>query len=402
VSKRKNITVPLLDLKAQYRRIGAEVRKAVHEVLESGQFILGPQVQRFEEEAASHLECDTAIGVASGSDALLLSLMALGIEAGDAVIVPPFTFFSTVSCVTRLGATPLFVDIDPDRFLLDAKKVDALLQERCRLDPDGAGLLDSKSGCRIKVLLPVHLFGRCCSMEPFLALAKKHRLLIVEDVAQALGAQTSLSRRITKAAGTIGDLGCFSFFPTKTLGGMGDGGLITTNQKDLAKKVRMLRVHGQSARYQHEIIGINSRLDSIQAAILRVKLRHLDDWCKERIERARIYQQLFSASGLPQNKLISPPSFEEDRGHVFNYYVIRAQQRDRLKQHLKDHGVQTEVYYPLPLHLQPCFAHLGYRKGDFPHAEQAAQEVLALPMYPELTTKQQEQVVQKITDFYRK
>ena len=378
------------------------MRKAVHEVLKSGQFILGPQVQRFEEEVASYLRCEAAIGVASGSDALLLSLMALGIGAGDAVLVPPFTFFSTVSCITRLGATPLFVDIDPDSFLTDAKEVESLFQERCRRHPDGAGLLDSKSRCHIKAILPVHLFGQCCVMEPLLALAKKHRLLIVEDVAQALGARALLSRGITKPAGTVGDLGCFSFFPSKTLGGIGDGGLVTTSQKELAKKLRMLRVHGQSARYQHEMIGINSRLDSIQAAALSVKLRHLDNWCKERIERARLYQELFSTTGLVEKELISLPSLKEDRGHVFNYYVIRAQQRDRLKQYLQEHGVQSEVYYPSPLHLQPCFAHLGYRKGELPNSELAAAQVLALPMYPELASEQQEWVVQKIRDFYRK
>ncbi|MGH9891892.1 MAG: DegT/DnrJ/EryC1/StrS family aminotransferase, partial [bacterium] len=255
MSKEKKGAAPLLDLDAQYRKIGGEVRKAVRKVLESGQFILGPEVQSFEEEAASYLRCETAIGVASGSDALLLSLMALGIGPDDAVLVSPFTFFSTVSSITRLGATPLFVDIDPGNFLMDSRKVEVLLRERCRSSPDGTGLLDARSGCQVKALMPVHLFGQCSPMSPLLSLAKKYRLRIIEDVAQAFGARASLPREVTKAAGTLGDLGCFSFFPTKILGGAGDGGLVTTNQKELARKVRMLRVHGQSAKYRHEAIG---------------------------------------------------------------------------------------------------------------------------------------------------
>lgn len=394
--------IPLLDLKAQYQRIGAEIRQAIDEVLESQQFILGATVHRFEEQAAAYLQCEAAIGVASGSDALLLSLMALGIGAGDAVLVPPFSFFSSVSCITRLGATPIFVDIDPESCLMDAKKVAALLEERFRPYPDGQGLIESKSRRHVKAVLPVHLFGQCCSMAPLVDIAKRHHLHVVEDVAQAFGARAILPQGVSKAAGTIGDLGCYSFFPTKTLGGIGDGGLVVTQQKELADKVRMLRTHGADSKYHHLEVGINSRLDAIQAAVLMVKLRHLEQWCEERIERARRYQKLLSETGLVGDGIIGFPLPSGARSHTFNYYVIRVQQRDKLKRHLGEQGIQTEVYYPLPLHLQPCFAHLGHRGGDFPNSELAAAQLLALPMYPELTLQQQEVVVLEIRNFYRK
>ena len=400
--KGKPVKIPLLDLKAQYQSIRTEVRQAIDEVLDSQQFILGPTVKRFEEEAASYLQCDAAIGVASGSDALLLSLMALGIGAGDAVLVPPFTFFSTVSSITRLGAIPIFIDIDPESCLMDVRKVSALLEERCRPHPDGHGLIESKSQSRIKVILPVHLFGQSCSMAPLVAIARRYHLRIVEDVAQAFGARALFSPGVAKAAGTIGDLGCFSFFPTKTLGGIGDGGLVVSDQKDLADRVRMLRVHGENSKYHHQAVGLNSRLDAIQAAVLMVKLRHVDEWCEERIGRARGYQKLFSETGLVGERIIGLPPLSSGKGHVFNYYVIRVEQRDDLRRYLGERGVQTEVYYPLPLHLQPCFAHLGYHKGSFPNAELAAAQVLTLPMYPELTPEQQEFVVREIGNFYRK
>jgi len=373
------------------------MRQAIDEVLESQQFVLGPTVKRFEEQAVAYLQCGAAIGVASGSDALLLSLMALGIGAGDAVLVPPFTFFSTVSSITRLGATPIFVDIEPESCLLDVKKVEALLEERCRPHPDGQGLMESKTQRRIRAVLPVHLFGQCCSMAPLVAIAQRYHLRIVEDVAQAFGARAPLAPGVAKPAGTVGDLGCFSFFPTKNLGGMGDGGLVTSNQQELADKVRMLRVHGENSKYHH----LNSRLDAIQAAVLMVKLRHIDQWCEERIERARLYQSLFSATGLVGNQIISLPSLSSGKGHVFNCYVIRVRQRDALKRYLDEQGIQTEIYYPLPLHLQPCFSHLGGRRGDFSNSEQAASQVLALPMYPELPLEQQEMVVEEIKNFYR-
>ncbi|MBI2090367.1 MAG: DegT/DnrJ/EryC1/StrS family aminotransferase [Deltaproteobacteria bacterium] len=395
------MTIPILDLKAQYRKIQGEVRTAIDEILESQQFILGPVVEKFEAEVASYLKAGTAVGVASGTDALLLSLMALGIGPGDAVLVPPFTFFASVSCITRLGATPIFIDIDPENFLIDYRAAESFLGERARPHPGGHGLMDPKSQCRIKAILPVHLFGQNCSMAALIALAQKHNLYIVEDVAQAFGARAEIAPGNSKPAGTLGDLGCFSFFPTKNLGGLGDGGMVVTGRTDLAEAVRRLRVHGADHKYHHLEVGLNSRLDALQAAVLRVKLRYIDQWCEERIERSRRYQSLFLATGLVGRQILSLPDPGDGQSHVFNQYVIRASRRDELRAYLSGQGIMTGVYYPVPLHLQPCFAFLGHRQGDFPHAERAAAEVLALPMFPELTREQQEIVVQSIQDFYR-
>ena len=383
--------IPFLDLKAQYKEIRTEILEAMEGVLDSQAFILGPTVQQFEEKVASYLQCRAAVGVASGTDALLLSLMALGIGPGDAVLVPTFTFFSSVSCITRLGATPIFVDIDPDSYLLDTKRAQALLEHR-----------SPKSHPLIKAILPVHLFGQCCGMDELLKLAANYKLQIVEDVAQAFGSKIKLGKTEKKAAGTIGDLGCFSFFPTKSLGGFGDGGLVATNDQSLADKIRKFRVHGQGAKYFHETIGINSRLDALQAAILQVKLRYLDQWCEKRIQHARYYKELFSSSGLMKRKRIFLPASGSERSHIYNYYVIRAERRDELKQHLAERGIQTLVYYPLPLHLQPCFEHLGYHKGDLPISEIVSTQALAIPMYPELASDQQDMVVQRIVEFYGK
>lgn len=397
IVKPRSEGVPFLDLRAQYRSIGEEVRGAVNEVLDSQAFILGPTVQRFEEEAAAYLQCRAAVGVASGTDALLLSLMALGVGPGDGVVVPTFTFFSSVACATRLGATPVFADIDPESCLLDEGEVEAVLASHSRSHRRRKKKLD-----RIKVILPVHLFGRSCPMEPLLSLARRYEARIVEDVAQAMGSRVDFGGGVSKAAGTAGDLGCFSFFPTKMLGGIGDGGLVTTDDEALAERIKMLRVHGQGSKYRHEAIGINSRLDVLQAAVLRVKLRYLDRWCKARIQRADLYHHLFAETRLAKNRNIMPPPMGAGRSHVFNYYVIRAKRRDALKAHLESHGIQTQVYYPLPLHLQPCFADLGYRKGDFPNAELLATRALAIPMYPEIRPEQQETVVRRIADFYGK
>ncbi len=383
--------IPFLDLKAQYRSIRKEILEAMEGVLESQAFILGPTVQRFEEQVAFYLQCQVAVGVASGTDALLLSLMALGIGPGDAVLVPTFTFFSSVACITRLGATPIFVDIDPDTCLIDTKQTEDHLGQHAR-----------KSNGRIKAILPVHLFGQCCGMDQLLSIANRYELKIVEDGAQAFGSKVKLGKGGPTAAGTIGDLGCFSFFPTKTLGGFGDGGLVATNDQPLAGKIRRLRVHGQGTKYHHEAIGINSRLDALQAAILQVKLRYLDQWCDQRIQHAHYYEKLFSSSGLVQDKTVFLPSSGTEKSHIYNYYVIRAERRDELKQHLAKGEIQTLVYYPLPLHLQPCFEYLGYHKGDLPKSELVATQALAIPMYPELTSEQQEIVVQRIVDFYRK
>lgn len=391
--------IPIIDLRAQYSEIRDQVRHAMDEVNESQLFILGPAVRCFEEQMAAYLSCDFAVGVASGSDALLLSLMALEIGPGDAVMVTPFTFFSTVSSITRLGAKPLFVDIVEGEFSPSPQSFEKFLAQRCKRK--NGRITDSKTGVSVKALLPVHLFGQCGPMVELLALAKSYSLRVVEDVAQACGARIESSRQ-TKFAGTIGDLGCFSFFPSKTLGGFGDGGLIATNDAELADKLRMLRMHGESKKYLHDVTGINSRLDSLQAAVLSVKLRHLGKWCKERIQKAELYHQLFAQTGLLGNGALAIPPHSTDGSHVFNNYVIRAQRRDELKQFLANAGIQSEIYYPLPLHLQACFAHLSYNKGDYPNAELAASQVLALPIYPEITATQQEQVVETIQSFYRR
>lgn len=391
--------IPIIDLRAQYIGIRAEVRAAIDEVLESQQFILGPVVARFEEQMARYLGCSHAAGIASGSDALLLALMALEIGPGDAVIVTPFTFFSTVSAITRLGATALFVDIDAENYLLSAQALNDFLARRAKRQNDVT--IDRQTGLRIKALLTVHLFGQCCAMAEFLRAARHFGLRIVEDVAQACGARITIDGQ-KRFAGAVGDFGCFSFFPSKTLGGYGDGGLITTREPELATKVKILRMHGETEKYHHRLTGINSRLDSLQAAVLGVKQRYLDQWCEQRIERAQRYHHLFTQNGLVgADKILSLPEPLPDKTHVFNNYVIRAGRRDELRQFLAGAGIQCEVYYPVPLHLQDCFAALGYRRGDFPVAELAAGQVLALPLYPELTPEQQERVVSTIGAFFR-
>jgi dTDP-4-amino-4,6-dideoxygalactose transaminase len=391
--------IPIVDLRAQYRAIRDEVRQVVDAVNESQQFILGPAVKDFEEQMAAYLRCNFAVGVASGSDALLLALMALGIGPGDEVITTPFTFFSTVSSITRLGAKTLFVDIDADGFFVSAEGVRQLLAARARMR-DGRAI-DMKTGLAIRALLPVHLFGLVCAMNELTALARDYNLAIVEDVAQACGSRMSMDGQ-NKFAGAIGALGCFSFFPSKNLGGFGDGGLVSTNDRDLADRLRMLRMHGERIKYHHEVTGINSRLDSLQAAVLSIKLKYLETWCEERIRCATAYQELFNQSRAANDGIIQIPAKSSDKTHVFNNYVIRAQRRDELKQFLAEKGIQSEIYYPLPLHLQKCFADLGHHEGDFPRAEQAAREVLALPLYPELNIAQQEEVVGTIEAFYRR
>ncbi|MGZ8464800.1 MAG: DegT/DnrJ/EryC1/StrS family aminotransferase [Candidatus Binatia bacterium] len=394
-----NPKIPIVDLRAQYAVIRDQVRDAIDAVAESQQFILGPAVNQFETEMAAFLGCRHAVGVASGSDALLLALMALGVGPGDAVITTPFTFFSTVSSITRLGATPLFVDIDSDSYLLPAVRIEEFLRDRGVNKQDQT--LDNKTGAHIKAILPVHLFGQICDMGSLVTLAEEFHLQIVEDVAQACGARLVATGK-ERFAGTIGDLGCFSFFPSKTLGSFGDGGLVSAHSQDLASRLRMLRMHGESAKYHHDITGLNSRLDALQAAVLSVKLKYLEVWCEARIERARTYYQMFMDSDLVGNQVLAIPPLSADKSHVFNNYCIRAERRDELKRFLADAAIQSEIYYPLPLHLQKCFADLSYQEGDFPQAELAAGQVLALPLFPELTTAQQETVVAAIAKFYRR
>jgi len=363
------MNVPLLDLKAQFATIKEELKAAVDEVMESCSFILGPYVRDFEEKVAVYTGTKYAIGVASGTDALLLSLRACGVGPGDEVITVPYSFFATAGVISRLGATPVFVDIDPITF---------------NINPD---LISEKITSQTKAIMPVHLFGQCAEMDPILSLAEEHNLKVVEDAAQAIGAEYR-----GRKSGSIGHLGCFSFFPSKNLGGLGDGGMVVTNDPELAELVRILRVHGSKPKYFHSIVGYNSRLDALQAAALGVKLKYLDEWTDKRREHARIYDDMLK--DLP----VSTPHAQEYNRHIYNQYTIRVKNREGLEQHLKIKNVGTALYYPLPLHLQECYRNLGYREGDFPESERAAKESISLPVYPELTLQQQEYVVARIID----
>jgi UDP-2-acetamido-3-amino-2,3-dideoxy-glucuronate N-acetyltransferase len=370
-------SVPLLDLKSQYRTIRAEVRAEIDRVLESQQFILGRDVETLEEEIAQYCGCKYAIGVSSGTDALLVSLMALGVSSGDEVITTPFTFFATVGAIVRLGATPVFADIRPDTFNIDPAHVEEAMTEKT------------------KAIMPVHLFGQCADMGPLLDLAYKHGVPVIEDAAQAIGAEFEGRR-----AGSMGTLGCFSFFPSKNLGAFGDGGMITTNDQALAQSIKVMRNQGASPKYYHPVVGGNFRLDAIQAAILRVKLKYLETWTSKRRENAAYYNQRFAESGLAGTQVV-PPKVVHER-HIYNQYVIRAQDRDGLRDFLRAKNVGTEIYYPRPIHLQECLAQAGHKEGDFPISERASESVLALPIYPELSRRQQDYVVNQIAEFYAK
>ena len=367
--------VPLLDLKAQYRPIRAEVMAALEAVCDEQAFILGAPVADLERDIQSYVGVSQAIGVASGTDAILLALMACGVGPEDEVVTVPYTFFATAGSISRLGAQPVFVDIKPDTY---------------NMDP---ALLEGAVGPRTKAILPVHLFGQCAEMEPILQIAARRNLPVIEDAAQAIGA-TWRNRK----AGSLGQAGCLSFFPSKNLGGFGDGGMVTTNDQALADRVRMLRVHGSRVKYVHEAIGVNSRLDALQAAVLRVKLKYLEEWTKGRQRNATRYDALFKQANL-LGRVTLPTVIAENR-HVYNQYVIRVSQRDQLRAFLQEHGIGTEVYYPSPLHLQVCYKDLGYGPGSFPYAERAAQETLALPIYAELIEDQQAHVVETIKKFY--
>ena len=364
--------VPLLDLKAQYATIREEVRAAIDRVCESQQFILGPEVTAFEAEVAAHCGAKFAVGMSSGTDALLAALMAVGVGPGDEVVTSAYSFFASAGTIARLGARPVFVDIEPRTFNLDPMR----LAER--ITP------------RTKVIMPVHLFGRCCDMEAIGTIAKAHGVSVIEDAAQAIGAADDRGR----IAGTIGAIGCLSFFPSKNLGGFGDGGMVLTNDPELAERLRILRVHGSKPKYHHEIIGGNFRLDALQAAVLRVKLKYLGGWTKARRENADRYRALFKEHRLDA---ISLP--DDHPGHIYNQFVIRTRDRDRLQRFLADQSVGTEIYYPVPLHIQSCFGELGYRIGDMPGAEAASRETLALPIYPELTLDAQCYVMRQVATF---
>ncbi|MBI3959624.1 MAG: DegT/DnrJ/EryC1/StrS family aminotransferase [Chloroflexi bacterium] len=371
------VPVPLLDLKAQYATIREEVRAAIDGVLESQYFILGPEVEALEAEVAAYCQCRYGIGVSSGSDALLVALMAINLQAGDEVITTPYTFFATAGAIVRLGGKPVFVDIDPATYNLDPFALEDAVTPRTR------------------AILPVHLYGQMVEMDPVMEVADRHGLHVIEDVAQAIGAEYRGRR-----AGCIGHCGCFSFFPSKNLGGVGDGGLVTTNDPKLADRVKLLRGHGARPKYHHKVVGGNFRLDALQAAVLRVKLRHLDRWTAARQHNAESYRRRLAASGLVSDGRVVLPVDAGYGRHIYNQFVIRAERRDGLAHYLKQQQIGTEVYYPLPMHLQECFAGLGLREGAFPQSESAAQESLALPIYPELSDAMLERVVQAIGEFY--
>jgi dTDP-4-amino-4,6-dideoxygalactose transaminase len=373
-------TIPSFDLKRNYARVGDEIKEALDRVLSSTQFVMGPEVASFEKEAAGYLEARRAVAVASGTDALLLALMALGVKPGDEVITTPFSFFATASCITRLGARPVFADVEPDSYNISMERV------REAITP------------RTKVFIPVHLFGQMCRLEEITGDLEAKNIAIAEDCAQAFGAHRMRDGAIARA-GTWGEAGCFSFFPTKNLGAFGDAGMVSCRDDELGDSVAMLRLHGSASSYLHEEVGINSRMDALQAAILRVRLRHIETWTEERSEAARRYNLLFAERGLGEH--IVPPAVTERNRHTYHQYVIRASRRDELQKFLASKGVATRVYYPMPLHLQPCFAYLGCKKGGFPVSERLSEEVLALPMFPELTEGEQERVADGIAEFYR-
>jgi len=366
---------PFLDLCAQFGNIRGEIMAAVTEVLEGQHFILGPEVEKLEKEIAQSVACEFAIGCASGSDALLLALMALGVDAGDEVITTPYTFGATGGSIARLKARPVFVDIDPQTYNMDGRKVAEAITRRTR------------------AIIPVHLFGLCAEMKPILEIARTHNLPIIEDAAQAIGAW-----REGRPVGSLGNMACFSFFPSKNLGAAGDGGMVTTNDPDLADRLRILRAHGCRHKYQYEIVGMNSRLDALQATILRVKLRHLQAWTEARQRNAMNYRKLFSEFGV--QKWVESPAEPENCVHVYNQFVIRAVKRNALREHLRSSGIPTEIYYPSPLHLERAYTYLGYKPGNFPHAEQACKQTLALPIFAELTAAQQRAVAGAIAEFY--
>ncbi|HUO67394.1 MAG TPA: DegT/DnrJ/EryC1/StrS family aminotransferase [Gammaproteobacteria bacterium] len=385
--------VPLLDLQGQYAPLRAEIEAAIREVCDSQRFVLGPNVTELEKEVAAYSQAAYGIGVSSGTDALLVALMALDIGPGDEVVTPPFTFFATAGVVARLGARPLFCDIDPATFNLSPASVAAMLAREC--ETIGDRLVNRRTRGVVKALMPVHLYGQMADMDSLNALARKHRLAVIEDAAQAIGAALADGRR----AGSVGDIGCLSFFPTKNLGAFGDAGMCVAQSQALAERVRILRVHGGERRYFHALVGGNFRLDELQAAVLRIKLKHLDAWTQARQRNADHYDAMLAAADL--GDAVRVPFRKPGDRHIFNQYVIRAQRRDELRAHLDRCGVGTEVYYPLPLHEQQCFAYLGHSPEDFPEAHRAAAEVLALPIYPELTAEQREHVARSIADFYR-
>jgi dTDP-4-amino-4,6-dideoxygalactose transaminase len=392
--------VLLLDLSEQYRALSQEIRAATGEVLASQRFILGPRLAAFEKAVAEYCGVPYAIGVSSGTDALLAVLMALEIGLGDAVITTAYSFFATSGCIARVGATPVFIDIDPDTYNISTTGLKRYIDKDCQRVE---GKLVNKNRQTIRALIPVHLFGLCCEMNEMLAVAREHNLLLIEDAAQAIGAEYPLENGPAKA-GTMGNTGCFSFYPSKNLGAAGDAGLVVCGNEQFADRLRLCRQHGMEACYQHQFIGGNFRLDELQAAILQVKLPHLDGWSAARREAAKFYSNEFRRVGL-QKKIKLPVEPYVESGlknhHIYHQYVIRSPRRDELRQHLSQREIETAIYYPLALHEQPCFEYLGYKAGDFPEAERAARDTLALPIYPEISREAQQYVVKGVAEFFK-
>jgi dTDP-4-amino-4,6-dideoxygalactose transaminase len=384
--------VPLLDLNAQHAPIEAELMEAMRQVFKSQRFILGPQVELLEKQVAQYSNCQFGIGVSSGTDALLVALMALGVGVGDEVITTPYTFFATGGTIARVGARPVFCDIDPKNFNLSPEKVETFIRTQCVYKDER--LINRNTGGVVKALVPVHLFGHMADMDSLMELARTYGLRVIEDAAQAIGAELSNGQR----AGSVGDIGCFSFFPSKNLGAFGDGGMCTTDDPVLGERLKVLRAHGGKPKYHHALIGGNFRLDEIQAAVLVVKLKYLDDWTRARQRNADRYN---AGLGRPElRKWVTTPVRETGYRHIYNQYIIRAQRRDELRRHLTDDGIGTEIYYPIALHMQQCFSDLEYAPLDCAESARAAADTLAIPIYPELKTEQVDRVIDAITRFY--
>ncbi len=384
--------IPLIDLRPTMDDLREEILEAITKVVDSNIFILGPEINSFEREISKYCGTSDAVGVSSGTDALLLSLMVLNVGPGDLVLTSNFSFFATAGVISRLNAKPIFVDIEPKTFNMDANYLKKILNE-----------MDKKKLKRVKAIIPVHLYGQCANMEEIMQISKEFKIPVIEDGSQSIGAECFINGK-KKKAGNIGDFGCFSFFPTKNLGGVGDGGMVTVNDPQISDLLRLKRVHGGERKYFHRLIGGNFRLDPLQAAVLRVKLTHLDKWHLQRQENAEHYNKLFSDEGLSEYveiPLLSHPKILRHY-HIFNQYVIKAENRDKLKSFLLENEIITEIYYPVPLHLQECFFDLGGKTGDFPVSETISKEVLALPIYPGSTNEMRQIVVEKISKFYKK
>ncbi len=394
------MSVPLLDLNEEYRVLGDSIREAINNVLASRRFILGPKVEAFEKAMCAYSNTPHAIGVSSGTDALLAILMALGIGRGNAVITTPYTFFATAGCIARIGARPLFADIDRETYNIRPSAIQECIEKNCQ--PDADGTWKTKSGEKVRAMVPVHLFGLCCEMEALRKIAERYHLVLIEDAAQAIGAEFPFPERIAKA-GTMGEVGLFSFYPSKNLGAAGDAGMVVCRDEELAKKLRSFREHGMEPRYFHHVIGGNFRLDEIQAAILAVKLPYLEKWAAARRAAADFYGAELTRAGLIE-RITVPAEPYRDRGltnhHVYHQYVVRTPMRDALREYLGKREIGTAIYYPLGLHEQKCFAYLGYKKGDFPETERAASETFALPIYPEISREAQRYVVSAIAEFF--